>query len=263
MLGAVAGHFAHSGKEAMDGKDVVRSQTFFDPWLICEHPEIDAMVARALEDGEREAERNRIRKRRNKDREAFHLLARTLVANAAYALALGLEPPTVGISLARPTAARTRYEGQSLRPIDAVLAAVAPRLVTITRSRHQGIASTLMPGEDLKECVAGLADFGVSWFRRVGGDTIIVRRVVHDYVSDSRYFVNINYEDNPETLRLRDELRRINAVIGAADLSFVGDVQVDTSQRRLRRIFNSRDDRPRFDLNGRLSGGWWENLERG
>jgi hypothetical protein len=51
--------------------------------------------------------------------------------------------------------------------------------------------------------------------------------------------------------------------IGAADLSFVGDVQVDTGQRTLRRIFNTHDDRPRFDLNGRLSGGWWENLERG
>ena len=247
----------------MDGKDVVRSQTFFDPWLICEHPEIDALVSRAVEDGERETERNRIRKRRDKDREAFHSLARTLVANAAYALALGLEPPTIGISLARPSGPRSRYDGQSLRQIDAVLATVAPSLVTITRSRHKGIASVLTPGDDLVDCVAGLADFGASWFKRAGGETIIVRRVEHDYVSDTRRVVNVDYGDSPETLRLHDELRRINAVIGAADLSFVGDVHVDTGQRRLRRIFNTLDDRPRFDLNGRLSGGWWENLERG
>jgi hypothetical protein len=247
----------------MDGKDVVPSQIRFNSWLICEHPEIAALVSRAVEDGEREAERNRIRKRRDKDREAFRLLARTLIANAAYALALGLEPPTVGISLARPSRPRSRYDGQSLRQIDAVLKAVAPRLVTVTRSRRKGIASVLMPGDDLVECVAGLADFGASWFKRADGETIVVQRVVRHYESDSRKKIMIGYDDNPDTLRFRAELERINAAIEAADLSFVGDVQVDIGQRRLRRIFNTPDDRPRFDLNGRLSGGWWENLERG
>jgi hypothetical protein len=263
MLGAVAGHFAHSGKVTMDGKDVVRSQTFFDSWLICEHPEIDALVSRAVEDSERGAARSRIRKRRDKDREAFHSQARMLVANAAYALALGLEPPTIGISLARPSRRRSRYDGQGLRQINAVLAAIAPRLVTITRSRRKGIASVLMPGDDLAGCVAGLADFGLSSFRLAGGETIVVHRVERDYVSDTRRAMNVEYDDTPETLRFRAELERINAAIDAADLSFAGDVQVDAGQRRLRRIFNTLDDKPRFDLNGRLSGGWWENLERG
>ena len=109
----------------------------FDPWLICEHPEIAALVSRAEEDGERDAERSRIRKRRDKDREAYHLLARTLVANAAYALALGLEPPTVGISLATAKCKRSRYDGhEAPRPIDTVLSTVEPRFVTITRSRR-------------------------------------------------------------------------------------------------------------------------------
>ena len=33
-------------------------------------------------------------------------------------------------------------------------------------------------------------------------------------------------------------------------------------KRRLRRIFNTPNDRPRFDLGGRLADGWWETFER-
>jgi hypothetical protein len=258
----VVDHFARTGKGTMDGKDVVRSQTFFDPWLVCEHPAIEALVARSVEAAEKEAERMRLRKRRDKDREAFISAARTIVANAAYALALGLDPPTVGISLAKPSGRRSRYDGPSFRQIDAVLAALAPRLVTITRSRRKGIASVLTPGDELTDCVAGLADFGSACFKEVGGETIFVRRVERDYASDTRRVVNVNYDDTPETLGFRADLERINAAIEAADLSFIGEARVDTGQRRLRRIFNTHDDRPRFDLNGRLNGGWWQNLER-
>jgi hypothetical protein len=104
-------------------------------------------------------------------------------------------------------------------------------------------------------------DFGLAWFRQIGGEMIIVRRVERDYASDTRRSVNVEYEDDPETSRFRDELERINAALGAADLSFKGG-QADTNQRRLRRVFNTYDQEPRFDLNGRLNGGWWQNLER-
>lgn len=254
--------------ERMDGKTVVRSQKFFDSRLVCEHPWIKGMVAQAVEEGERELAKKRIRKRRAKDRESFHALASALVANAAYALALGFEPPAIGISLARPSARRGRYDdnGLSLRSIDAVLSAISPGLVTITPSRRKGIASVLMPGERLMGGVATLltGELGLQrWFRLSdGAETIIVQRVERDYAWDTRRAVKVDYEDNSDTRRMRSEIARINAAIEAADLTFVGDAYVDTGQRRLRRTFNTYDDAPRFDLNGRLNGGWWEVLER-
>ena len=132
-----------------EGKAVELSQLRFDPWLTCEHPAIEALVSEAVDEGEAELRRTRVRKRRERDREAFRLLARTLVANAAYALALGLCPPTVGITLAKPSGKRSRYDGPSLRQIDSVLRAVEPHLVTVTRSRRKGIASVLLPGDGL------------------------------------------------------------------------------------------------------------------
>ncbi len=192
----------------------------------------------------------------------FHSLARTLVVNAAYALALGLEPPTVGISLAKPSGKRSRYDGLGLRQIDTVLSAIEPRLVTVTRSRRKGVASVLLAGEGLAEFIANLADFGALWFRRSGGETIIVHRVERDYASATRFVADVDYDDDTDTRRLRAEVERIDAALETADLSFVGRHPIDTGQRRLRRIFNTHDDKARFDLNGRLNGGWWQNLER-
>ena len=50
---------------------VERSQEFFDPWLVCGHPSIEALVARAVIAGERAIAAKRTRKRRDRDREAF------------------------------------------------------------------------------------------------------------------------------------------------------------------------------------------------
>jgi hypothetical protein len=248
----------------MNGKDVVRSQTFFNPWLTCEHPEVEAVVARAVEEWEREAARSRIRKRRDKDREAFRSLARTLVANAAHALALGLEPPTVAIRLAKPAAARSRYDGPGFGQMSSVLAAISPNLVTVRQSRRKGIASMLEPGDGLKDCIAGLDDFGNAAFRQTSGEVIVVRHIERNYAMGTREGVAIDYKDNEETIRLRSEVNRINAGLESAQLGFddPSGAPVDIRKRRLRRIFNTPNDRPRFDLGGRLADGWWENLER-
>jgi hypothetical protein len=264
------------GEAVREGKAIERSQIWFDPWLACDHPEIEALVMLGVKAGEDDQSPRRIRKRRLKDIEAFNSLARALVANAAYALALGLEPPTVGILLARPTRRRTRYDGPSLRQINVVLSAIAPqhrpsdRLVTVTRSRRKGVASVLTPGDDLKDCVCRLANFGLSSFRQIGGETIILRRIDkhrRDYTADTRHSVNVDYCDDLETNRMRAELERVNAALAKSALAFVGPPRrpiVDTNQRRLHRIFNTYDDCKSlsFDFNGRLHGGWWQTLER-
>ena len=79
----------------------------------------------------------------------------------------------------------------------------------------------------------------------------------------------INYDDDERTEALRDQLRRINLALDAADITFdpgnglingwpVPSVGVATHERALRRIFNN----GRWDHGGRLHDGFWINMKR-
>jgi hypothetical protein len=188
-------------------------------------------VLRAVRAGEEEQSTRRIRRRRIEDIEALNAQVRALVTNAAYALALGLEPPTVGILLARPPRKRTRYDEPPLRQINAALSIIAPHLVTVTRSRRKGIASVLMPGDALRDCVGGITDFNHTYFRQIGGgETIILHRrkrprsdgddasLGDDALKDTR---ELDYRDTRETNHMRAEIRRINAHLRTAPLTVI------------------------------------------
>src|SRR5271170_221529 len=246
------------------GQPLDRSQEFFDPWLVCDHPSIGALVALAVIAGERAIAAKRTRKRRDRDREQFSWLARALVANAAYAIALGLVPPTVAIPLAKPTGPRSRYDGPGLGQIADALDALAPDLIVLRKGRRKKVASSMQAGECLLDFIGGLEDFSHASFRRTGGETIFVHRVDRDYALNTRTVERINYADDDQTNRFRAELERINAGLEAAQLGFddPAGLPVDTRKRSLRRIFNTPDDHPRFDLNGRLNGGWWQDVPR-
>ena len=143
-----------------DGR-VERSQLFFDAGLVCDHPAIGALLAHAVNEGEKMLAAKGVRTRRAQYRKSFSALAHALVANAAYALALrDPERTTVAIPLAKPKAARSRYDGPGLGQLASVLDAISPDLVTVRKSRHKGIASALKPGDGLRDCIAGLDDFG-------------------------------------------------------------------------------------------------------
>ncbi|MBY6059761.1 hypothetical protein, partial [Leisingera daeponensis] len=71
----------------------------------------------------------------------------------------------------------------------------------------------------------------------------------------------VEYEDNEETIRMREELRRYNEVISEAFIDIpvleepkVDDVATDHHHKRTRRIFS----RESWKLNGRFHGGWWQ-----
>lgn len=67
----------------------------------------------------------------------------------------------------------------------------------------------------------------------------------------------VEYQDTAETLTLRQELQDINAWLETAPLSCT-DPEVNTTDRRLRRIFNNKD----FHQGGRLYGGFWQGMKR-
>ena len=306
-----AGHFAHSPSEARGrpsarsaagiakspqrqpwgspesprasparaGATPERSERFFDPWLVCDHPAVQALAMRAVEEAELAelTEGRRTRQRSDKAREAFHALAQAVIANAAYAYAEDPKHPAVALPLGNSAIRRpNRYQKLNLGQIRPVLAALGaaygprrkgPSLITFARSRHYGIASVFRPGRQLQDCCTAADGFGLHSFHKEGGEAIVVRRVER---SDSAYKPTrtlVDYEDTGETVRIREEMGRINEWLREANLSFTaaGDHPQRApilKQRHLRRIFNTTDDTPRFDLNGRLYGGWWENLER-
>jgi hypothetical protein len=71
----------------------------------------------------------------------------------------------------------------------------------------------------------------------------------------------IDYEDAALTVRLREEMRAINAWLAQVDIGLEGSFHhIDTTPgwRRLRRTFNN----GRFDHGGRLGGGWWMQLPK-
>ncbi|AWN43368.1 hypothetical protein DK389_26230 [Methylobacterium durans] len=76
----------------------------------------------------------------------------------------------------------------------------------------------------------------------------------------------IDYTDTAETIARREWLRKLNAFLREADISFVDDglsPQVCTEDRTMQRRFSllSRKD-VRWDLGGRLFGGFWQQLKR-
>jgi hypothetical protein len=77
----------------------------------------------------------------------------------------------------------------------------------------------------------------------------------------------LDYADTAETNAMRDDMRRINAWLERASITFVDDgaEPVDVHDRTLRRLFVILEGDPlgqRFDLSGRLFGGFWQGLQR-
>ena len=77
----------------------------------------------------------------------------------------------------------------------------------------------------------------------------------------------LDYADTAETNAMRDDMRRINAWLERASITFVDDgaEPVDVHDRTLRRLFVIHEGDPlrqRFDLSGRLFGGFWQGLQQ-
>jgi len=69
------------------------------------------------------------------------------------------------------------------------------------------------------------------------------------------------YEDTPETILFREQVKTINGWLEAVEIDFdeyywPGGRPVDTRDRRLRRVFTQ----GQFDSGGRLFGGFWQPL---
>ncbi len=124
--------------------------------------------------------------------------------------------------------------------------------------RYERKRTTLWTGPRLisriEEHELDFDDLGQSEF-----EEIIILKAEKKHPKDNGQLME--YEDTPDTIRFRDELRAINMWLAEAGIELDRDAAealIDTKDRRLRRIFNNGS----FKRGGRLFGGFWQHLKK-
>jgi hypothetical protein len=237
---------------------------FFDPWLSTRPTEL--LGADLGPTPEAIAGLDRQRRLKAADRGALQSVLHAVLANALYVVA-ALEATSFAVSLRRPSAALTRYGRPGFASLPKVLDAMERHgLLTVSRSRRRGTASTVQLSASCVSRLQAIAVGPESFTWGEGAEIVLLNQTnSRDYVAGTRDTELVDYADTPLTLRYREEVACINAHLTAADLAmFTGADQpsASTVNRRLRRYFSQPlgEAAPRFDLGGRLFGGWWQNL---
>ncbi len=238
----------------------------FNPWLISES-KVAAAIAENILSAYEHQPRERVMKGR--DREHLRVILRTLLANIVYAVAVGADPPHIGISLRTAKAKLTRYDRRGFTGLPAILRRLqAAGSIKLRTSDRKGIASTIILSDTWMETFRHLRFTGREFLEADGDrETIYLGRTERDYVDGTVTREPIDYADTSETVQYRAEMTTINAFFAKADLRMEpdgGPPVITSVHRHLRRYFNLPKGEPgqRFDLGGRLFGGWWQDLPR-
>jgi len=247
---------------------LARLGLMFDPWLTSTHPAVAATAASILA-GYEHLSPPRRRSMKARDREALGRMLRAVVANFAYAIATGVRPPAIGMSLRASKRKLTRYDPRGFSGLPVMLEALSgPATFSLHKSDRKGTASALTAGQALAETLSRFRFRPEHFGQAAGRETICLARVERDFVDGTTTREPIDYSDTAETRSHRAEMEKINAALATAPLGMApgGGPPVFTAYRPLRRHFNLPPDSPegteRFDLGGRLFGGWWQDLPR-
>ncbi|MCJ2067865.1 hypothetical protein MKK75_03410 [Methylobacterium sp. J-030] len=209
----------------------------------------------------------RARKRRTKDAETFHLVTDVLVSNLAYSLLR--HPAGKPLVICRDNGGRRAYDNPAIPRATFVqtvdLLEAAGFLTQAIGARGKGL-TTIQATSRLAALVSGLGvDLGCFRIDRRNPLVMLRRKVVHGPGQEPTRR-DIEFQDTPETERVRLEMSRLNSFLATADLGFIPDGLglVDTINDRTlsRRFVVLNDQAARFDQVGRLSGGFWTNLEK-
>lgn len=243
----------------------------FDPYLTSSHPFVTA-AADNLAFAYEHLMAPRERKMKARDRETLKAILGAVFANLAGAAAQGIDPPSVGVALRSAKRKLTRYDRRGfsgLQLIVETIAAASPAgSFTLNKSSRKGVASTITADRGLAEALSRFRFRPDDFEQTPGRETIWLSRAERDFVDGTIDRELIDYVDTPETSRYREEMATINAALRGADVGMLpdGGPPVLTSLRELRRCFNlpawSPEGLERFDLGGRLFGGWWQGLEK-
>ncbi|WP_289014871.1 hypothetical protein [uncultured Methylobacterium sp.] len=243
----------------------------FDPWLTSSHRFIEVVGDNLILNWER-LEPPRQRRLREADRQNRDAIIRAVLANLAFAVATGIEPPVIGISLRAGKQKKTRYDRDGFAGLPRVVTLLAERLesdlLTLATSKEWGRASAITPGPNLLEHLRSFRFTAEHFHQLPGRESVWLSRTERDFAGNVAGRELIDYADTSETIQYRAEMQRINDTLAAANLGLEpGNAPTTpTRLRALRRAFNLPADAPhgteRFDLGGRLFGGWWQALPR-
>jgi hypothetical protein len=246
---------------------------WLDQWRGARGPALRSLVATICEalGGHENAAGERQRARRAADQRRYEIAVETVVANLAHSALFKPSDSRLAILTGNKTRGFTRYENNALgKPLRMLLHGLeALGLVNWRWSFKRGEASSLAPTERLaamvREAGVTLEDFG-----RLDNEEVIRLSRKREIGSwwDSRVERDwIDYADTPETNAMRDAMRCINTGLEQAAMTFEhdGGERVDVHDRVPRRLFVIHEGDTvgqRFDLSGRLFGGFWQGLQR-
>ena len=262
--------------ERLDGKAASRkdlqdssSSIFLDPWLTSKGSPL-ATIADQLQAITTPLPKSRIRSERKNATERRRFLIGNIAANLAYlALSPSREPgDLLAISTAHRQKEATRYERKDYpqRMLKATVRALEEAgMLTVNpyvfRKRTTTVEPTAAFMELLERHGVRLKDIG----RDAGGETIWLRAREEAPENDWQRNVPlgkrlVQYDDTEETFLLRSEVERIAEVLNGAGIAYGGE---PVGPIALHRVFLLRSPSApqRFDLNGRVVGGFWQSLK--
>jgi hypothetical protein len=222
------------------------------------------LVADITERVLRHEDKQRIRQRQRKpsDLEGFHNVIAVTVANLVHSTVFPAASAAIILPLANARKARIAPVlpgfGRGLKAVLEGLQVVGVAIVTLPTEHHQ--ATTIAPSVGFRELVLSLS-FTKDDFRwKPVRDCIRLNR--KDRRGRREAFA---IPMTSEAAFYRAEMDAINGYLAAADIAYVGNDPVDTSDRLMARYFNHPPhvQRPSLDLGGRIFGGFWQGLKRG
>jgi hypothetical protein len=259
---------------------LVRGGLWLDSWLCAEGEPLKNVITSVLtsladlERGERE------RARSARADAFFRETVEVVVSNLAFGVLNPRDGEGSSIALYLSKQERfkpTRYDNpQVTRSTLIKVAGLLERQGSLTLTKGEAVlsASTITPTERLialiKQAGVSNSDFG----SREGEEVIILnsskagrrhdREVAYDPSPTAQ---RLPYEDSPEIDACRNEVTALNRFLKDADIEFIDDgVEpfVNTRSRTLKRYFSQlgNDRVGAWCRNGRLYGGFWQNLKR-
>ncbi|WEK51831.1 MAG: hypothetical protein P0Y66_07600 [Candidatus Kaistia colombiensis] len=206
--------------------------------------------------------RLRLRQRKPDALAGLHNAIAIIVANLAHFIVFPGEEPAILLPLGHARTVQSEAIqpgfGKGLTAAVEALQEVGVAVVALPTEHHQ--ATTIAPSEGFREWVLSLSltqhDF--RW--------VPLRDCVRLTRKDSqgrRWAVPVPMI--PEADAYRQEMKAINGYLASADIAYVGNDPVDTSDRLMARYFNhpSHEHKLSLDLGGRMFGGFWQRVKRG
>jgi hypothetical protein len=199
------------------------------PWLTAHGDAMHRLVAETLAaaDGFEAEHFPRTRRRRPADRQNHEALVRALVVNLAHASLSPTPSGRLAIRAGNAPKAKTRYDhpafGKGVRPLLIAMHEAGLldfRLPVAMRGEVSSIAPTDAFASRVRELGIGLSDFSHDGDDD-GEEVLVLTRKADTRAAPSTD--RIDYEDTAETNALREEVRRVNAFLAAADIDFVQD----------------------------------------